>query len=182
MKAIYGDTSVLIAKYKPNDELFEVSKEILQLRKFKPIISHISLVELISVISRQFKFFKFRREVAERMQILNYKEKVFFIMNFIIQDNDLLVVQHSSFENLPFITESPIYTDYSRAIIINPDLKLRTLGNLHIASAKNISLLKHDNLHYFVTGDNEILSRKKEISEYLQTLVISPVDLIKIDG
>ncbi|MFV2014954.1 MAG: hypothetical protein ACC656_05980, partial [Candidatus Heimdallarchaeota archaeon] len=74
------------------------------------------------------------------------------------------------------------YTDYSRAIIINPDLKLRTLDNLHIASAKNISLLKHDNLHYFVTGDNEILSRKKEISEYLQTLVISPVDLIKIDG
>lgn len=182
MKTIYVDTSVLIAKYKPNDELFEVSQKILELRKFKSIISHISLIELVSVISRQFIYFKFKGEVGERMRLLNFKEKVLFSLNYIIQDNDLLVLQHNSFEKLPFITESQIYADYGRALILAPDTKLRTLDNLHIASAKNITLLKDEYLYYFVTGDNEILSKKKEISEYLGTLVISPFDLIKIEG
>ncbi len=182
MKTIYVDTSVLIAKYKPKDELFEVSQKILERRKFKSLISHISLIELVSVISRQFNYFRFKGEVAERMQILNSKEKVFFSLNYIIQDNDLLVVQHNSFEKLPFITESQLYADYARVILLAPDVKLRTLDNLHISSAKNITLLKNENLHYFVTGDNEILSKKKEVGEYLDTLVISPADLVKIEG
>ena len=78
MKTIYVDTSVLIAKYKPKDESFEASQKILERRKFKSIISHISLIELVSVISRQFIYFRFEGEVAERMQILNPKEKVLF--------------------------------------------------------------------------------------------------------
>ena len=67
-------------------------------------------------------------------------------------------------------------------MILAPDLKLRTLDNLHIAAAKNVTIIKDEYLHYFVTGDNEILNQKKEISGYLDILVISPADLIKIEG
>ena len=181
MKSIYVDTSVLIAKYKPKDEIHSSSSTILSSNFFNFIISHISLVELTSVISRQFHFIELRDVLREKIEILNFKERVLLLVNYIVQENNLSIVQYNNFENLPFLTQTQIFSDYSRAILQSTNTNLRTLDNLHFGAAKNIILTKNIHIDYFLTGDDEILTNKNKINKYFDFLIISPEDLVRLE-
>ncbi len=182
MKSVYVDTSVLIAKYKTNDKIHNPSVKILTSINANFVISHISLVELASVISRQIENINFNKEIDEKIGQLNFKERIMFLLNYIVHDNKLQIIQHNGFENLPFITENQIFSDYSRAMIQSADTSLRTLDNLHLGAAKNLMVVKNYKIDYFVTGENEILSKKRIISQYLDILVISPHDLVRVES
>ncbi len=183
MKSIYIDTSVILAKYKPNDNIHGDAKIMFKSKKLKHIISHITLIELASVISRNFKQIKIGDLASKELLDFTFREKVYFLLRYILEENLLNIFHYNGKDSIPYFEAlESIFSDYSQAIFLAPISKLRTLDNLHIASLKNIIFSKNLSINYFVTGDEEILKNRNKLKSYLDLLIVSPQTLIELEA
>lgn len=177
MSIVYIDTSIIIAKYKQQDEYHEFANQILNSDINTKIISHISLVELSSVLSRNKENIKFAD--VKGIELLSGKEKILFFLKYIISDSGLKLQNFTGMNEITsIIPQEQIFMDYHQAISISMRSNLRTLDNLHLATAQNIVSFKGIDLEYFLTGDHEILDNE-ELSDIIGIQIIHPKEYIK---
>ncbi len=164
--ALYLDTNVIVARYKPNDPLHKVSEKLLSNKDFEFFISPVTLFELYAVISRLLPHLFLPPEVRH--------VSVSTIVHFIMEDCNLKFTSKTYLTTIYF-RDQRIRTpfEYSMAMILAERLKLRALDLLHISYA---SILR-DKAQLFVTGDDEFLKRRKAIKEFTGLKVMHPKDL-----
>jgi len=161
---IYVDTNVIVARYKPDDPLFRVADSFFNLDS-EFYISSLTLVELFSVLSRV------------RIKLLVRRPSLNTLVSFIVRDCNLRPIErfHSITRTMVGLKLTMPF-EYSIAMKLANMLKLRTLDLLHVAIAslaRDIGLL-----HIFVTGDDEILRRRRKIQKSTGLLVKHPSELM----
>jgi hypothetical protein len=70
---------------------------------------------------------------------------------------------------------------FNEGILLSLQTTLRTLDLIHLAAAKHARQMNHE-LGFFVTGDNEFLSKKDEISKIIGMPILSPKEYVEALG
>ena len=165
--ALYLDTNVIIARYKPADPLHKVSGKLLRSEEFEFFISPITLFELYSVISRLYPNMIFPQEVESI--------SVDTLVHFIVEDCNLKLVSKNYLVTTYFRKRKiRMPFEYLMSMMLAERLKLRALDLLHIAY---IAMLR-DSIQAFVTGDGEILERKSIIKDIVGIEVEHPKNIL----
>lgn len=167
MTTVYVDTNVIIARYKPGDPLHGVADELFK-RDFEFVISPVTLVELYSVLSRVKPFVRLREEFKHA--------SIGTLVAFIIHDLHLKLRARAFLFKLSLLgTTFRVPLEYHIAMKFSEKLQLKTLDLLHLAYA----YMLREEIDYFVTGDDDILSRRELIRECMGIEVIEPSELLK---
>ena len=167
MKEIYIDTNLIIARYKPKDPLYSIANRLFKEEKYKFVISPITLTELHSVLSRV----KHQISLPKDIETIDIPT----LVEFIIEDCNLKLLSKTRIVTYQIGKERVrIPLEYYIALSIADKIKLRTLDLIHIAYAYLIK----DQINAFVTGDNEILEKRKTILHTLGIEVKPPQDII----
>lgn len=160
----YVDTSIIVARYKPNDPLHKGADNLFKLSEATLYISPLTVVELYSVLSRV------------RINALIEGLTLHSLIHFIIKDCRLHVI------SIPLLAKKGIAgydiaapAEYYLAMKLSHQLKLRTLDLLHITYA--LLLRRKGIASILITGDEDILKRRKEILDATGVLVKDPKDL-----
>ena len=166
------DTSVLIAANKPRDPDYESAKKILDSKMHK-LTSYIALAELVSVISRLLvaKQIEIDPQAQKILEKLDDKEKAKAIALYILRKGSVEILECLGL--VPsgiFGVDVPI--EFQIGIKIAPITRLKTLDNLHIATA--MLNKKSNKIEFFITGDKEILKKSRTINEISGLVVLSP--------
>ena len=156
----YVDTNVILAKYFPGDRVQPQASLFLETRPRKTI-SPITVIELAAVISRLDVELKASKELLDEKP----KRRIRALVEFMIRDSDLVVASVSVQTKVKLgktVTTIPI--EYHSSLGLAHALKLKTLDLLPISYA---DLLKRSGyeLENFVTYDQDVLSKSKEIKE-----------------
>lgn len=183
MKMIYLDTSIIISFLKKDDIFHNSAEKIMGAKNLEKIGSVITIVEIYSVISRQFDNLQFDSSTIQGWETLNHAEKITSITLFFMDQlsmrfyvclgNEKILVQNQNFN---------IQIDFSRACRIAPLFPLRALDNLQIACTLNIRDIKDIEIDYFVTTDEIILNNAKNIKDLTDLTIIHPDTLIEIEN
>ena len=162
MVTVYVDTSIIIARYKPNDPLHSIANRFFE-KDYDFIISPITIVELYSVLSRIKPFLKFKEELKNA--------NIDTIVAFIIYDSKLRIVTRSFMPSMQILGKKfRVPLEYRLAMKFAEKLQLRTLDLLHIAYA----YMLRDMLDYVVTGDDDVLKARELIKQCTGLEVVSP--------
>ncbi len=166
----YVDTNVILAKYFPHDAWHDRASSFLEYTRRRKIVSPLSAVELIAVTSRLEENLQIPRELL----LESPKRRIRALVDFFIKDCGLLV------ESIPAqakvriggrVLGLPI--EYPTALGLAHALKLKTLDLMHLAYAANIRNWSHD-VEFFVTADDDILSKSEIIQQAVQIEVKEP--------
>ncbi|MEM1575069.1 MAG: PIN domain-containing protein [Nitrososphaerota archaeon] len=164
MYSYYIDTSVIIARYKPEDELYEYSERFFKSNKANFYISPLTLVELYSILSR-----------IKNKIILPFQEEILLdtLITFIVKDCKLRVISKTySIERLVVGYKIRLPVEYYLAMRFAEKLKLKTMDLLHIL----YTWLFKRNYHIdsFITGDYDIINKADKINELFGIKILHP--------
>lgn len=163
----YVDTSVIIARYKPNDELYEHSERLFSRDDVKFYASPLTLVELYAVLSRL---------LDELLIPQGFEKDLDALVGFIVKDCKLNVVPHLYTLTLDFHARKiRMPLEYYLTFRYAGRLKLRALDLIHICYAKILN--EFYDVEFFVTGDEELLSKAEVASELLKLRISHPRDI-----
>lgn len=183
MKTVYLDTSVVVSPYHPGDPYQAHSLSILTSQVLTKTISHIGLIELSATVSRLrvANEIQLPTEVESTLSSLDFSKQVYSILLFMLKRGDVKVLVPDIIVTLNLedlrLNLSSIFVE---AFNLAPRTLLKTLDNLHVASLH--SLLKEGHsIHYMVTGDEEILKARKNITKLTNVPVTSPSELIELE-
>jgi predicted nucleic acid-binding protein len=155
----YVDTSVILAKYFPEDKAHQRAVRFLEQSEMQNVISPISLVELMAVLSRIDPALRAPEELLQETP----RRRVRALVEFLIRDSNLHVASVSAKAKLGVGGTSfsaPI--EYHTCIRLAHALKLKTLDLLHVSYADNLRKWGYD-IKTFVTLDLEIIGKANEI-------------------
>ncbi|HKZ40332.1 MAG TPA: hypothetical protein VJ044_05180 [Candidatus Hodarchaeales archaeon] len=185
MKTAYIDTNVVVSFVKPNDPYYLSARRILTERIVQNISSTLFLIELKSVISREFTAFfgNLSLEFREMTGRLDEIEKIELFYQHILQSIIIDIMDDVSVE----IHDSSYYSgqipaSYAKILRVSGKTRLKTLDNLHIA---HLILLKENlgvPIDYLITGDQGILARKSDVNRIASVTTISPTELLSIEA
>jgi len=186
MKIAYLDSNVILAKYMPLDPYHSSSYRILEEKFVQNITSALTIVELAAVIGRQSEKIKFvdeRSDVITAIEALSRTERIAAFIKFVLSEISVKFLSHLGTEDLSLAQERiRLFSDYARAYSYAPEFRLKSLDLLHLAALKNIQIEGKISVDYFVTADNEILGRKKEITRELDVTTIDPDTLVRVEA
>ncbi|MEX0568173.1 MAG: type II toxin-antitoxin system VapC family toxin [Candidatus Njordarchaeota archaeon] len=166
MVIVYVDTSVVIAKYKPSDSLYQDANRFFE-KDYDFVISPITLMELYSVLARIRTFIRLEQGLENA--------NVDTIIAFIVHDLKLRLVARSFMTRLQIFgakIRAPL--EYHLAIKFSEKLRLKTLDMLHVAYAYMLRKI----LSYFVTYDDDILKARKSIEQQVGIKIRRPSELV----
>lgn len=164
--ALYLDTNVIVARYKPADPLYQDVNELFS-GGFGFFISPITLFELYSVISRIRPNLVLPQEARHA--------SIATIVRFMIEDCGLKPAFKTLLASSYLLGErvrSPL--EYWLTMMLAEKLRLRVLDLLHIAYAAML----RDKVKVFVTGDDEILEQADAIEKAVELKVKHPKELL----
>ncbi|NHI94610.1 MAG: PIN domain-containing protein [Candidatus Lokiarchaeota archaeon] len=182
MKIVYLDTCIIISYLKKDDKFHNISKIIMNASNLERIDSQITLIEIASVISRQFENIKFNDHELKGWEELNPHEKKATIILYLIEQLSINFYVNLGTEKLNLKNQDfKINIDFSKAFQIAPLFSLRTLDNLQLAACLNLKNVKNLKIDYFITSDELILNQSKIIQKLVDLTVIHPEKLIEIE-
>jgi len=166
------DTSVIIARYMPQDKWHELSERFFTKRDTY-YITPLTLVELYSVFSRVFEQISFpsKESFKDRSTALNT------LINFVIGDCNLKIL------SVPYVAEveiggnavrAPI--EYVMSFVWASFLGLKSLDLVHISYSWILKVKK--GIGTFVTADDEIVTKKETIKKATGVRVRSLKDMV----
>jgi len=135
-------------------------KESIAKYKFTGILSGLVLTEIASVVERQQSKFNLDTTVDLSKEYIRSTLKlpnIRLIDPIISKDNSLLT-----------------YAMYTESIQLAPNLRLKSLDNLHLSIVSLITKQDQYQISYFVTGDKEILENSRKIRSHLGITVVTP--------
>lgn len=164
----YVDTSVIIARYKPGDELFDDAENLFSRRGLSFYGSPLTLVELYAVLSRVWHEIDISNQVQKELKT---------IVTFIVKDCGLHIAPETYATAVEIAGQrARIPLEYSLAYRHAETLKLRALDLIHVCY---VSILKAVyGVSTFITGDEEILAKSHIIREVFKINVKHPRDIL----
>jgi len=164
----YVDTSVIVARYKPSDELYNSSERLFSQRGILLYVSPLSLAELYAVLSRV------REQIHTPSSI---HPSINTLVAFIVRECRLhIITQANSVTKKLGTTKLRTSPEYFISMKVAEKLQLKTLDLLHLAYA-SLARVRY-RVNGFVTGDKEILDRSRLIRTALRLEVLHPVQVI----
>ena len=164
MTSIYVDTNVIIARYKPNDPLYQYAEKLLVRDDLSFYISQLTIVELCAVLSRIID----EIDVGDQTPI-----NLDTLISFIIEDCKLKITAETYSTVMKIAgQEIRIPVEYYVAYRNAERLKLRTLDLLHLAHVT--TLKKAYGIQTFITGDEELIEKAEVIKEALNVNIVHP--------
>ncbi|NVM05180.1 MAG: hypothetical protein HWN67_22870 [Candidatus Helarchaeota archaeon] len=182
MKNLYLDTNVIISYLRKNDIFNDLSNKIMNYNNFERIGSTLTILEISSVISKQFDNIEINEAKIKNWDNLSIVEKKLLVIYYFTTKIPVKFYFTSNNEKF-YIKDQDlsINVDFSKAIRIAPFFNLRTIDNLQLSSALNIRDIKNIHLDYFVTTDEVILDNAKEIQKLTHVTIIHSEKLIEIE-
>ncbi len=165
----YVDTNVILAKYFPGDRVQAQASLFLENRERK-LVSPVTVLELASVISRLDNALTAPKEFFD----VTPKRRIKALVEYMIRDNNLMPATLTVKTKVKLgKTLVMIPIEYHSGLRLAHALKLKTLDLLHISYA---DLLKRSGyeLEHFVTYDQDILAKSREIKEETAIEVTEP--------
>lgn len=164
----YVDTNLIIARYKPTDELYDDSNKFFN-RDLNFIISPITLVELHCVLSR----------VRDGLDIpLKGEPLIETLVAFVIKDCNLKLLSRGVFIKRDFAGYAfRMSLEQHLATRLAGLLGLKTLDVLHLSYARMLRDLYDINM--FITGDEEILKKAEDVKRNLGIKLLHPRQVIR---
>jgi predicted nucleic acid-binding protein len=173
---LYLDTNIILARYAPDEPQHYQAKTILQkidAGEFAAVTSVLTLVEVVCTTSRAYEKFNVksktfgREEVAGAFlkRILNMKK-----LTFVPMGGEVSVNAAKGQVEIPAL--------FALAFEIGSKTGVKTLDTLHLASASIALKFYGNKIDYFVTLDEDILKRSKEITGLIKCKVVSPVECL----
>ncbi|MEM4415973.1 MAG: hypothetical protein QXH32_08435 [Candidatus Caldarchaeum sp.] len=143
----YVNTSVVIARYKPDDEVYEYAEKLMSRDDVRFYASTLTLVELSAVLSTL---------LDELIIQQGYEKDLNTLLAFIVKDCKLHFTSHLHTLSVDFHARKiRMPLEYYLAIAHAEKLKLRALDLLHIC---HVAILRSfQNVASFITGDKELI-------------------------
>ncbi len=161
---VYIDTSVIVSAVDKGDERSKEADKFL-LREKDKIISPLVLVEIFSVVSRNYD------KLVSAFEVDISKEDLPAVIARLSMRKYGLNLFHTPDKDLTIFGEVP--AEIKLAFMLAPELKLRSLDLLHLSYAWNFKLSGY-NVDEFATFDDEILRKCDRINELTGIRVIEP--------
>jgi len=174
---LYLDTNVILSRYAPDEPQHVEAKKLLEEiegGKLAAVTSVLTLVEVVSTITRAYERFTDKTESLKREEITGiFLRRIMKIRNldFIPVGGEVSIKVEERSVKLP--------ASFAIALEIGSKTGGKTLDNLHIAAAFVASRIYDHKIDYFVTLDEDILRHQGEIKELIETKVITPAEIIK---
>lgn len=179
MRQFYMDTNVFISRLKTDDSYHSEAKTIaknLEKVEIQAETSVLTLLETASVASRLYQANKGERGKQKELKIFIIKAlsrlaglKTRFIH---ISGDDPIALRN---------LQATVPSIFNEALLLTLQTTLRTLDLIHIAAAKYAKQINPE-LGAFVTGDEEMLSKKEELSKILDMPILSPKEYVEALG
>ncbi len=172
---VYLDTNIILAKYAPEEPQHQEAKKLLnriESGKVTAVTSALTLVEVVCTTSRAYQRFDNkaaelgREEVAGAFlrRLLNIKG-----LSFIPIGSEVSITAEEKQVKIPAL--------FALALEIGSKTGVKTLDSLHLASAAIASRIYGIKVDYFVTLDEDILKKREEITELIESKIASPAGL-----
>lgn len=177
MKTYYLDTNVFLARYAPSEKEHEDSKRLLdstEAGKVKAVTSALTLVEIASAVRRSQG--KFPGSTTDIKSAGSFVRRALVLRNlhYIPFGGEMLLGTKTAQAKIPLL--------FSAALKAVQTLPLRTLDLLHLASAYMTVRLFGEDLDFFTTLDEGILSFRREVKEFLGCSALTPNELVRLEG
>lgn len=172
---LYLDTNVILARYAPDEPQHDEAKSLLDKvegGKLAAVTSILTLVEVVSTTSRAYDRFVDKAESFKRHEVSGaFLRRVISIKNldFIPMGGEVLMNVEDRRLKLPVL--------FAIALELGSKTGVKTLDNLHLAAASIASRIYGKKIDYFVTLDGNILKRRENIRELIETKVVTPTEI-----
>lgn len=177
VRPYYLDTNVLVSQYKPSDIFYRESLIIiraLKRRGMRGYTSPLTLVEMVSFVSRNFPLKRGEKpEDAKKIAVSKIlKEIASFQLEFSSPTGDYSLKLGDQDVRVPAIIGDALGMSSAG---------LKTLDLMHLVAAKYCRETVPE-LSAFVTGDNDFLLQKRNLSERVGIPFLSPRELVRVMG
>lgn len=173
------DTNVFISRWKQDDPYHSDAKIIvssLQKGELSAYTSVLALLETASVAGRLYSHRKKDKGPEQRKMFIfkTLRGLVALRVRFIQLSGDIPMPLGNVKVDMPSLLVESMFLSFLTG--------LRTLDLMHIAAARHAKQIDSKELGAFVTGDEELLAGKDEISKIIEMPVLSPKEYVRALG
>ena len=176
---LYLDTNVILARYSRGEHAYDASKRLIryiETGNAEAVTSILTLVEVVSATSRAYERHRDKSTQMKRDEIAGaFLKKITELsnLNFIPIGGDVSLNIGEKTLKIPAI--------FAVALETGSKTGLKTLDNIHIASASIASRIYSKKIDHFVTLDEDILKHREEIMAVTGIMAAAP-DEILLEG
>ena len=180
MKTLYLDTNIILTRYAPDEPQHEATEKIIvevDAGKLAAVTSVLTLVEIASVTSRAHE------KTAEASAAMKREEIVTAFIRRVADIQNLTFIPIGGEISIR-IAEQHVKLSALLAVALEiaPRTGLKTLDNLHLASAIVASRTYGQKIDYFATLDEEIRKRSEVVRSLINAPVLTPAELVEIEN
>jgi len=175
---VYLDTNIILARYAPDEPQHREAKNLLvkiEEGKLAAVTSILTLIEVVSTTSRAYERFKGKAEFMKREEVAGaFLRRVISIRNLglIPTGGEISIEVEEQRVKLPAL--------FAVALEIGSKTGVKTLDNIHLASASIASRIYGQKIAYFLTLDEDILKHREEIKDLIEIKVATPVEISEV--
>ena len=180
---LYLDTNIILSYYNEKDPFHDPNKRLLGQQELTFVTGFITVIEFESVFGKlwQNNQIQLKLNIEQKVQNIPISDQVKYITETCFSRLPITVLPVSSLDAFKFNEiEYIIENTFSLAYRIGPQLQLRTLDILQIASAVKIKQFTNFNVEYFLTNDENILNNSGIIRTTTTIIPISPDDFLSL--
>ena len=189
MKEVYLDTNILLSILRSAEPIYDSVIALQSKKQFKFYTSTITLIELISVLSREKKLLKesfldlSKTKGFEQILSLSFEEQIFLIIEYLIRFFNAEILSDPNLE-LINLSSQDLYMSLSHkvAFLLGSKTGLRSLDNLHFSIVKAYNDFYDRSIEYLITADENFLSKRNDCHSISNVSVIHPETFREVFG
>lgn len=186
MKVVYLDTNLYISLIKSNDDNYSSIQKIISQPHLSFVTSTITLVELSSVLSREYDNLQLdllidglKKDKAEAKKAV---EVILLIIDYLISKTKTTIISDPQIDFIDYFAHkfmmSPIY---KIAILESSKIRLRTLDLIHYAYSFHFNTILRTRVDYILSGDESFISNGRSYLGTKDFTFIDPETIIKLE-
>ncbi len=186
MKVVYLDTNLYIALLKHNDINFPLMQKIITQPHLSFVTSPITVVELSSVISREFENLNIDRLFdelkIEKDDPTASEEIILFLIDYLISQTNTEIISDPQIEQINYFKHEYMMNPiYKIAILDSSKIRIRTLDLIHYAYASYFNTIQRTRVDYLLSGDLTFISHGRLYKGTRDFTFIDPETIVKLE-
>jgi predicted nucleic acid-binding protein len=170
------DTNIFLTKYAPGEKEHESSKRLIEATeagKLRAITSTLTLVEIASTVRRSPAKFPSKTSPSDAAGAFVRRALSIGNLTYVTMGGDMSLGTGGSRARVPLA--------FSAALKAVKTLPLKTLDLVHIASAYVAVRILGEELDFFATLDERILTLRKEVKDFLECPAVTPSEIVHLE-
>lgn len=180
---LYVDTNIILSYYNDQDPFNRQNRIILEQQSLTFTTGFITVIEFESAIDKLWRNnqIQLKLNITQIIQNIPLPLQIIIITETCFNRLPIVILPVSSLELFQFKgIKHTIENTFSLAYKIGPQIQLRTLDTIQIASAVKIRQFTNYNIEYFLTNDEKIIEKTALIRNKTSIIPISSEDLLKL--